>query len=350
LQIVLEGEGEQGAFTRADKVKQGGKISNRKWAPKNPDQFSQLRQAFGETLAREALFRCNDNMSHAQNYCEAMSHPERRYKRTPIPLTELETALRASLAPPRVPEATSSNGAQQESADSTPGTSTPAAAESSSMAVDEPGANGDGNRADATPGTRRTIDLFESLSRPSPDLHLTPLTPLEDVLRKKHDGSSSPKIVTPPTKDDLDEKRLALREGVITNSLEILSSVNDDSIAFELRDLVNAACKSNTFNGRDGIASTVLASLMSLHVSEEDLESLDQPTRFRRFEQIALYAHFLALILKNDQLFVTEVRTELRDELPTLLSFMAPQEGIASYAKCVSMILLIVEIILSKEN
>ena len=307
VQLVLEGDNEQGAFTRAENAKQSGKIQPRKWSPKNADHFSQLGQAFGENLAREALFRCSDNMSHAQNYCEAMSHPERRYKRTPIPPAELEAPQRAlaSLAAPRVAGPT--NGTQQENPESTSSTSppTPAAAESSAMAVDEPGSNGDGDHAASTPTSRRNDDLFESLSRPTPDLHLAPLSARDD-LRKKQEETSPTR--SPPTKDDLDDRRLALRESVINHCLEILHYVNDDSITFELRDLVNAACKSSTFAGRDSIASTVLASLMSLHKTTEELETSDEEAHRRRFEHIALYAHFLALILKNDQLFVTRPR------------------------------------------
>jgi E3 ubiquitin-protein ligase HUWE1 len=82
LRTVLEGDHEHGAFKRSDKVPARTKATPKALITSSELVSKLADKGYSEELAREALYRCNNNLSAAEEYCNG--HRDHAL-RNPIP-------------------------------------------------------------------------------------------------------------------------------------------------------------------------------------------------------------------------------------------------------------------------
>src|SRR5207248_7175981 len=92
LRHVLSGEYEEDAHKEGHEPPPRSTESLRKALPSpNPRDLETLvSQGFDEALAREALYRCNNHITNAEDYCKAYAR-DPSMQRNPIPEYELES-------------------------------------------------------------------------------------------------------------------------------------------------------------------------------------------------------------------------------------------------------------------
>lgn len=143
------------------------------------------------------------------------------------------------------------------------------------------------------------------------------------------------------TLDDLDEKRMDVRDDLIDRCLEVLST--QPSLTFELADLIHAAVAKagEGASTRVDIGATLVLSLMSLQGEEPSKES---------GLKIQAYAHLVALILQ-DRDFFDSVLDELKGSFETLVSWVQlEQDQKVEDAPWIETILLIIERVLAEDE
>ncbi|KAJ5138802.1 uncharacterized protein N7515_003650 [Penicillium bovifimosum] len=143
------------------------------------------------------------------------------------------------------------------------------------------------------------------------------------------------------TVEDLDAERQDIRSNLIDRALDILNEHHD--VSFELSDLINSAIKKHgePVNFRRDIGETLVQSLVSLQM--EDFQTAGK--------KIAAYAHILALTIQDrDMYFAT--REELKDCFSTFLGFIklpTPEKAEQETFPWVGHVLLILEKLLSDD-
>ncbi|KAI9885251.1 MAG: hypothetical protein M1823_002956 [Watsoniomyces obsoletus] len=369
LCTVLDNTYDNGAFRRSDSVPRRGRTPQKPWKPSS-ERLERLVSAGHDTsLAREALYRCYDNIASAEEYCRFMERCDRA-SRNPVPSQGRESPTSKSRS--SLSAAPSDTPARRTSASRASLETTPAVASEPSMAEDQDTMDLDvpsaGPAVDTDPTPSRTPDQ-EADAQPASDGGalldmsidnllggLTDLTvpgantadpaPTENEGRNGTTASSrgdpetspSPKLVT---LDDLEEKRSEIRRKITELALDILNVHGD--VTFELADLITAAVPStgNVESIRTEIGETLVQSLMSLQM-EDDFRPVGK--------KIAAYAHLLALILRDKKFYDVTVK-ELTSSLSQLLDFIKvfPDQSLEDSSPWISQILLIMEKLLQDD-
>ena len=373
LKTILEGEGEQGAFKRSDKVPVRTKSQRKLWKITRRENFDGLKaKGFDEDLVKEAFFRCYDNYRWAEEYCNN-SAKDFRSTRYPIPSGEEAPApptQRASFAEPALDSRGSfatENGDRPLSGPST-------LDEAAGMEIEPPDNHGhdtpfplaDQGMVEAMEEAMQQVlrnvtatvpssgvDSDDSSNRMRPgyvDTYIPGLNGSSPPRRRDSDRTSEPtpkvelaEASTIPkfaTIDDLDEERTLIRKNLIDRCLDVVDLHED--VSFSLAELISAAVPKtgDSTTLRSEIASTLMGSLLSLR--EEDIVS--------NGKKVAAYAHLFGLVIQ-EKLFYEAAREELADSFGMLLDFIKiPELKQDESATWVGPVLLIAERVLAQDE
>ncbi|KAI9708647.1 MAG: hypothetical protein M1820_003865 [Bogoriella megaspora] len=367
LRTILEGEGEQSAYKRADKVPVRSKPPRRLWKASRGGNLESLKdKGFSEELAKEALYRCYDAYRVADEYCTQATN-DFRFMRSPIPAGE-EAPPQSGTGTPAGPSSTSAvpqPQSQGSSAAPEPSTTGPphftsAQVEQAVQALSTEGmdetmrqviqnvaesvAAGGNIVFDSESGNVDTEDLAmvdmdaepsgaNETSGPSATMSAPTASPKVEVT----EAANLPQCATV---DDLEEDRAELRSNLIDRCLDIVDLHED--VSFNLSDLIAAAVAraGNQPSMRTEISSTLMFSLLSLR--EDDIAS--------NGKKVAAYAHLLGLVIQ-DKSFYEAARSEMTESFSTLLDFVKiPQLKQGESASWVAPVLLIAERALAQDE
>ncbi|KAI9820754.1 MAG: hypothetical protein M1827_005124 [Pycnora praestabilis] len=369
LRTVLDGEHEHGAYKRSDKISVRGKVAYKAWKV-NHEPLNKLTEAgFAPDLAREALYRCNNNYSSANEYCIAQQG-HYRVSRNPIPSFENHhyPAFRSMTSQPPAESETNLPEASDQPAEMHASMGPPLGADGTSILLENPQveveveeANGDGSPASfmppppPAPGIPAEEDLAMSIDNILGNFGGRLGLPTN---AEQRNGSGAEESGTSPspnrenqteagklpgiiTIDDLEDARSNIRTNLIDRSLDVLNVHSD--VTFELADLIMAAVNRSTevVNMRREIGETLVQSLISLQMDDD----------FRPAgKKIAAYANLLALVVQ-DKDFYDATLEELRENFSTLIGFVKifPDQPAEELSPWIGQILLVVEKLLAED-
>lgn len=348
LRRTLEGEGEERAFKRADNAKRRVAISKKATKPPSEDEVQKLVDAgYSRDLAREALFRCNDNPSMANHYCLLRGNDKSVLPRYPIPEQD-------NSQPPAQLAVSQGNAVAERAQDphshgiNDTSTSISRVPSIEMQDAEESEANGEGSS-----GAIETVTTLPSSDQDmmSDDLDNIPvrlpstireqdLLQMAGMLARSSNPSPAPSKVTEEpfvTIDELDEKRQDLRQDLIDRCLGVLSE--HPGVTFDLADLISAAVAKSGEGAspRADIGQTLVSALMSLQGEEDG-------------KKIASYAHLVALVLQDNDFFSSTL-DELKEYFEALVGWVQvrPDQNIEE-TPWLGQILLIIERVLAEDE
>jgi len=337
IRIIANADSESGASRRSDKVVPAAKVSTKHFIC-GSEQLSTLVEVhlFKMDLAVEALFRCNNNLSFALEYCREATQAEGT--RNPIP--------EGVIAPTEDPTETSEDRTGASTGTATPddamaidsNANIPTIVDSLNQIVAPPGSDGpiepqnfsnivsQFNQSTGGAGSSNPSSRPSSSAAPAPKQ--TPAT------------AEEPKV-KPVTLEDLNEEREKIRHDLIDKCLDVINAHGE--VTFEIADLITTVVSrgSDPASQRKNVGATLVIALMSF-ASEEDLRGVGK--------KVAAYANLLALLLR-DKSFYTEALDELKENLPALLSFvrLSNNHSTEEESEWIPQILLVVEMLLSED-
>jgi len=143
------------------------------------------------------------------------------------------------------------------------------------------------------------------------------------------------------TVEDLDEEREKVRSNLIERCLDVLNEHHD--VSFELADLISSAIKKHREpeSFRRDIGETLVQSLVSLQM--ENFQTAGK--------KVAAYAHILALVLQDREMYSATIE-ELKDCFSTFLAFIklpTPEKAVDESFPWIGHVLLILEKLLSDD-
>ncbi|KAI9832451.1 MAG: hypothetical protein M1826_001775 [Phylliscum demangeonii] len=363
LHAILAGDQEGSAYKRSENLPARIRSPMKWWKEPVERRDKLLAAGYSDDLVKEALYRCNDSIGLAEDYCKFM---QRRGggQRSPIP--------ESALAPPPSPP---SDSPRMEPTDlaTDPAAVMPAGEpvleppsglsatqtvlqETSSMDVDDPGAAyGDSvmqiRMSEPSTAPEQAADDAEPLPMNidnlldvPPDL-TAPLPTTQDGLDETtdNDPSSHTKLMPPVvTFDDLEDRRKEIRASLIEIALDVLNVHND--VTFDIADLIITSLSKSFIapSARAEIGETLVKSMVSLQ-TEDDFRTVGK--------KIAAHAHLIALVLRDKNLQEACI-SELKANLPTLLGFIRvfPDQPLEDSSPWVSHILLIFERLLAEDE
>ena len=376
LRTVLEGEHEQGAFKRSDKVPVRSKAPFKPFSI-NRERLETLKsKGIDPALAREALYRCCNNRDAAEEYCRAHSEVP-RVSRAPIPSYDQEMDKEKSASPVRTvqredSEATIPNTEPiSENGLDTGRMSLPSTASPERELSIVPDTNpqvemeddGDDQNTDTTmpppppaPESPPLIDLEGGEGMEMSIDNLLSITNLLNPVAASGSGAIPSRDTSTPvpttvveaatqpeivTIEDLDEERATVRSKLIDRCLDVLNVHSE--ITFELSDLITtAATKAHDApTMRREIGETLIQSLISFQ-AEEDLRQAGK--------KIASYANLLAIVLQEKEFYEASL-DELRSNFGQLLGFIKifPGEASDDSVPWIGQILLVIEKLLAED-
>ena len=363
LRTILEDGEEQGAFRDGDKVPQ--RTTNppvKKYSIHNDKVNSLADKGYPKEMAREALYRCLNVMSAAEEYCQIQKDSE--LPANPIPVYERD--IQHSPIPSPTPRRTSEAGmaglgssAVQDSSANPPSLPSVEALRSLIAPHLESVERG------GEDSTSRQSSVLSSALNASAESHEggedgmllsidNLLNPADIVPR---DGSqsrrSSPglsslqnaieaeKLPELVTWDQLDRERQSLRMNIIERALDVLNV--HDTVTFELADLINTASSKTpgASSMRKDIGETLVQSLISFQ-AEEDFRPAGK--------KIAAYANLLALVIQ-DRDFYDSTFEELQSQFSALMGFIRifPEQSPDEPSPWIGQILLVLEKLLAED-
>jgi E3 ubiquitin-protein ligase HUWE1 len=220
-------------------------------------------KGYEDVLAREALYRCNNNLSYAEEYCEAQQvhalpnpipiyeNQSRRLILVVLPAEDSDAtppnigngaeSAQARIAPPVAAHGESLTEhvphveVEEAEGDETPATSMPPPPPAPGVPSETNGAEGD----EFLPMVSTICSILSKFPVPMISAPaVPPLQMLRQVFGKGNETEASklPEVVTV---DDLDSERSGIRMCLIDRSLDVINVHSD--VTFELADLITAA-------------------------------------------------------------------------------------------------------------
>ena len=308
LRLIFESDAEQGAYRRSDKVPPRTKQQNRAWKLRNPELLSRLtNKGFEENLATEALFRCNESYTMAEEYCTLRRTDPRASGLPPPSGGQMSSTSEDTLSKPQ--ETSISSSILERASMETAQQSQTTTLETSNNDLQGSEAHSGFARAlSLLPGEVSGADSSNAKGRP------------QDIILAK--GESSPNnekqanedsnVLDIARTDDLDERRASLRENIIDKCLDILGSHADAT--FDLSDLITSALSKTADPAamREEISETLIQSLISLQ-SPDEIPAMGT--------KVAAYAHLLAILIQDKDFFYAS-QSELKDNFSALVDFV----------------------------
>ena len=351
LRSILDSDPERGAYRRTDPFPPRVGVSSRTFGFHH-DRINHLVNDLhvDRELAREAVYRCNNNLMWSEEYCRAFER-QRGGQRLPVPSTEDPSSpsrSRGSLGR----EASDNNAPRPGSSETIMDVSNQSTVNPPSVEVAEADVeSGTGNPTSPPPSAPGAPQGLSDTMAMSIDNLLNGIDNAEAQLRSTSATSSTP---TRPveaqdrqavvTIEDLDEERSKIRENLIERSLDILNGHTE--VTFELAELIGAAAKkaSDSYNYRKEIGETLVQSLISLQM-EDDFRPAGK--------KVAAYANLLGLVLQDEELYSATL-DELKDSFATLLGFIkifpsASEQPTEESSPWIGQVLLILEKLLADD-
>lgn len=334
IRIIAGADSEANALRRSDKVLSPAKLPLKTFKTSD-DHLSALVEGhmYDRDLVIEALYRCNNNITSASEYCREIVQGEGR--RNPVP--------EGNMAPTPDPTEASRPRTGASTGTSTPDSLYQAAA------------------ADSRSNIPTIVDSLNQIVTPSGndesvapqnfDNLLNQFTQNAEVASRPSSSATPAPKETPPaveeskikqvTVDDLNEEREALREDLIDKCLDVINAHGE--VTFEVADLIKTVINKSGDPPaqRKNAGATLVIALMSF-AGEEDLQVVGK--------KIGAYANLLALMLQ-DKLFYVETLGELKDNLSTLLNFIKFSSNHTSEDESpwIPQILLVIEMLLCED-
>ena len=363
LRAVLEGGEEQGALRKMDKVPQRAVLAVKKYAIHNDKVNTLTERGYPAEMACEALYRCMNVLSAAEEYCQAQKASP-GVPANPIPAAERETPVSASPAhtPRRSSQSVVPDLGSTAPSGSSAGTSTAGLPSLEQLLpliaphteVQEAGNEDATSRSSHTPLSFR-IERADPRSSSGDAMSVSIenlLSPADIVprdasrsnrsspspLRNTVEAEKAPDIVT---FDDLEDERSGVRKNLIERALDVLNA--HDDVTFELADLIHAASSktAGASQMRKDIGETLVQSLISFQ-AEEDFRPAGK--------KIAAYANLLALVMQDHD-FYDSTFEELQGQFSALLGFIRifPSQAADEPSPWIGQILLVLEKILAED-
>ena len=354
LRTVLEGGEETTALRRMDKTPQRTPYTFRKFGIHNEKVNTLTERGYSTEMAREALYRCMNVLSTAEEYCRAHKAS------LGVPSNPIPAAERESL--PSTPPAQTSRGTSQAPAPDdgmitisgtlvdtgVPGSQLPNPEDQETGNEDAasrlaPNMSRPSNEpADPSSSSGETMSIsIENLLNP-PDViprdssRSNPRSP--SPLRNMVEAEKAIEVVT---FDDLDDERSEVRKNLIERALDVLNA--HDDVTFELAELINAASSktAGASQMRKDIGETLVQSLISFQ-GEADFRPAGK--------KIAAYANLLALVMQDHD-FYESTFEEIQSQFSALLGFIRifPSQSADELSPWVGQILLVLEKVLAED-
>ncbi|KAJ5160845.1 uncharacterized protein N7482_007849 [Penicillium canariense] len=367
LRSSLDGEYETGAAHRSD-IAPAVVEATKKPFMINKDKLAILTgKGFEDSeLNHEALYRCNNNANYAEEYCNA-----RKFLRSPPRMPpgpgDVQTGPSEAASGGDGPEDNGlgdvtplSHGLLDQGGlamilaqagrpvrdslndDDDTGSMAPAMRDGLARAIsnvlnEEEGIRGDREdplfETDSQHPARRAAQAFsESADRQPPRVSQTQREgQREEVVERRQ--------LT--TVEDLDAQREKVRANLIERSLDVLNEHHD--VSFELADLISSAIKKHPEpeSFRRDVGETLVQSLVSLQM--ENFQTAGK--------KVAAYAHILALVLQDREMYNATLE-ELKDCFSTFLGFIklpTPEKSADETFPWIGHVLLILEKLLSDD-
>ncbi|KAK3070572.1 E3 ubiquitin-protein ligase tom1, partial [Teratosphaeriaceae sp. CCFEE 6253] len=341
MRVILKSEGEDHAIKRAEGASRRVMAATPEFALKSTSGLDRVQSSSIDVrLAREAIYRCNNQVSTAREYA-SLRIPPRTAPRFPIPEGEASAEESGETEAPSSQRSVDMTDAEQEETDEVPELEEAPSSDSFPMTADLGSEDAHPSILDGLPADIGGQDLLAMVGSGR----------LQSILNLNNGGPpADASSAEPPAKDtrvsfvtveDLEDKRRALRDALIDRCLEVLSAV--PGVTFELADLIQAAVAKSgeSANPRADIGSTLVSSLMSLQADEPSKEA---------GIKIAAYAHLVALILQDRDFFISTM-DELKEYLDALVGWvqLKPDQK-AEDAPWMEMVLLIIERMLAEDE
>ncbi|KAJ5585549.1 uncharacterized protein N7459_005349 [Penicillium hispanicum] len=353
LRSSLDGEYEAGAAHRSDTLPALTELPRKAFVVNKDRAAALVEKGYEDSdLNKEALYRCNNVLNAAEEYCRA------------------QTLLRS---PPRLPPgpndiqtgsseaATGGEADEPAGADSTPFNNgflersalAMLLAQATGRPVDDPMRQDQNQGRDMDPLMRDGLArALGNVLNDGEDMDSVDQAESSHQDRPPSNGAQSSDAANQSqgepvrrrqlvTIEDLDVEREKVRSNLIERCLDVLNEHHD--VSFELADLISSAIKKHrdpeTF--RRDIGETLVQSLVSLQM--ENFQTAGK--------KIAAYAHILALVLQDRDMYNATLE-ELKDCFSTFLGFikLPPAEKSDETFPWVGHVLLILEKLLSDDT
>lgn len=366
LRTILDGGEEQGALRKGEKSPTRMRMPWKKYNIHADKVGTLTAKGYGIEKVREALYRCMNVVSAAEEYCRSqkgfsrvLGHPIPSYdQETPASTTPVQTPIRRS-SEATVPD--TSSVAQSEEDIDIPDLPSDEQLLPLVNALEETQAANGGNTptrsAEPAPASGQTTESDSAAGDPmaiSIDNlpNLTVRSPREasgsrrssSIQRRLGDRAAnlfSLKLIEPVTINELDDERTAVRKNLIDRALNLL--IVHDEVTFELSDLItSAATKAEDATAmRRETGETLIQSLISFQMADDFRPS---------GKQVAACANLLALILQ-DQAFYEATLDELKENFSYLLGFirMFPDQPVDEPSPWIGQVLLVLEKVLAED-
>ncbi|KAF4550186.1 E3 ubiquitin-protein ligase TOM1-like protein [Elsinoe fawcettii] len=342
LKHILQADGE-------NKVRHSGRArtqpQRRKWKPKNAESVQNLvNSGIPRDLALEGLYRCNDSMHNAREYCAMRQNEEiEAVDRLPPPEDELEESPPPSQDPSR--QQSQSGEASSAALARVPSVEMQDADEQSQtrtdnddiMSDDDPTTSMFNGNALLNTLANRTSDTLNIDSDNGTEVRSS-VSELPSHQRTTSDSEKANAV----TAEDLDKKRKVLRENLVDRCIDVLNELSN--VTFDIAELIQAATSTSRPESKElkeSIGETLALSLVSLSTDET-------PQRNKR---IAAVSHLLALVLQERDFFETtiDILKANFDDFVGLLK-VSPASNFEESTPYLSNVLLVMERILIEDE
>ncbi|KAL3479873.1 hypothetical protein BJX99DRAFT_53548 [Aspergillus californicus] len=342
LRSSLEGEHEDGAVRLADTQPPLIDV-RRKGFPINRDRITTLQdKGFDGGLVQEALYRCNNLLPAAEEYCRAQSYLRAPNLLPPQP-NDIEPAHSGTTA--------GGDGADDTANGDPPPFDTNTFFDHQSLTMFLSSAQDGSDQGQGMPEeiTRALSHILNQNqgdddrddsatgNQPEPG-NARPSSSSEPAEQSQNQQPTRRRQLT--TVEDLDTERETIRANLIERCLDVLNEHHD--VSFELSDLIASAVKKHgdPSSFRREVGELLVQSLVSLQV--EDFQAAGK--------KVAAYAHLLALVVQDVE-FYKATLAELKECFLTFLQFISvPSEKNPDEAfPWVGHVLLVLEKLLSDD-
>lgn len=368
LRHILSGDQEHEAYKATDKVTIVTSHPTKKFVH-SAERLNTLKlKGYDESLAREALFRCNNQSTPAEEYCQAyIRNP--KLTRNPLPPSQLESPVPAasSASTPEENPAQASElddganptatltgalgglGAGQSLLDflgNFPQTEPPISGPISPPSAEQSSAQN--NLDDDGSGQMQGVDNgTEESERALHETTSSKATPANN--KSKEPVSAAAAEGNPlPTVEMMDLQREEIRLDLAERCLNIINSHYD--VTWELSELLKSATKrlseEDAAEFRETACSLLVTSLISF---QSDLEADDLSEAARK--KISAYAHFVALLIQDKDIY-KECLPHLQVSFDSLLRFVqipSKESNNEASLPWIGQVLLIIERMLSDD-
>ncbi|KAJ5179784.1 hypothetical protein N7492_002994 [Penicillium capsulatum] len=309
LRSSLDGDQENGAAHKSDTPPLLVEAPRKAFVVNKERAASLAEKGFEDAdLNKEALYRCNNVLVAAEEYCKAQ-----KWLRTPPRLPPALMIFRLVLLNMRLAEKApmmlaletlrhlmaTRPGDEPLRQDDEQGLA-PSMRDGLTRALDNVLNDGDNMDSDDRAGPSRPAPIEEDQAATEP--------PSEPLSRPQDEPARRRQMITV---EDLDSEREKVRSNLIERCLDVLNEHHD--VSFELADLISSAIKKHPEpeSFRRDIGETLVQSLVSLQM--ENFQTAGK--------KVAAYAHILALVVQDREMYNATLE-ELKDCFSTFLGFI----------------------------